>query len=97
MEYFYEKISADIRAALKTEKSQELADKEFKSLLNNFIQSKWFDNAAFKQHSMIVKTTKEIHEEFRELKRKGAFKILVKYLYKKFNEDNISELEKRAI
>lgn len=60
--------------------------KKFKKILQNFTSNKWFESAAFKQHSMITKTTKEVHAEFKELKRKGAFKILIKVLYHRIAE-----------
>jgi hypothetical protein len=37
----------------------------FKKILHNFKGMKWFETAAFKQHSMITKSTKEVHEEFK--------------------------------
>jgi rRNA-processing protein FCF1 len=77
---------AELRAASQSENGKERAVRIFKKILSNFKVSTWFESAAFKQHSMITKTTKEVHEEFKELKRKGAFKILIKILYKKIAE-----------
>jgi hypothetical protein len=72
--------------ASKSEGGKDRAVKVFKKILQNFKGMKWFESAAFKQHSMITKTTKEVHAEFKELKRKGAFKILIKILYRKIAE-----------
>jgi hypothetical protein len=54
-----------------------------RQLIAEFEESKWFKTAAFKQHCMITKTSQEIYEEFKDLKLKKAFKILIKFLYKR--------------
>lgn len=43
---------------------------------------------------MITKSTKQVHQEFKELKRKGAFKILIKILYRKIAEEGGDAQEK---
>ena len=44
--------------------------------------------AAFKQHSMLNKTSKQLQEEFLELKNKKAYQILMKYLYEQIEVGN---------
>lgn len=53
----------------------------FPLLLQQFTKDNWFKVAAFKQHCMITKTSKEIQKEFEDLKKDKSFLILVKFLY----------------
>ena len=61
-------------------------------MFQEFQNKPWFTNAAFKQHCMIMRTSQEITDEFNELKRKKAFKILIKFLYAQ-----VQKLEKEGI
>lgn len=62
MEYFEEKIIEELQMASKTEIAKLRAFENFKTILQKFKIMGWFENAAFKQHSMITKTTKEVIE-----------------------------------
>lgn len=58
-------------------------------------KSKWFETAAFKQHSMLNKSSKELKDEFLELKNKKAYMILVKYLYRQIEKSPPEEREEK--
>ena len=65
MEKFEKDRIAEIESTLTNEQAKEKAVRVIKHILGKFQTKAWFKNAAFKQHSMISKTTHEIHEEFK--------------------------------
>lgn len=91
IEYFEANVKADIVQVCPNEPSKSQAIAKFRTVMSQFIERPWFQTAAFKQHSMITKSSQQLHSEFLELKRKGVFKIIVKLLFQKVHEGTFEE------